>query len=69
MSFIDWLNKKNSNMDVLDMGLTKWTMFFFTIVLVKFWPIITTLDWYIYLIAAIILSIRPLYHFFKKKKK
>lgn len=69
MDFINWLNKKNSNMDVFDTGLTKWTVFFFTILLVKFWPVLTTLDWYVYLIAAIILAIRPVYHFFGNKRK
>ncbi len=67
MKVIDWLNKRNKNMDFWDIGLTKWTMFFFTLLLVKFWPVLLSLDWYWYLLATIILAIRPLTHFFIKK--
>ena len=31
---------------------------------VKFWPAITSLDWYWYLAAAIVVAIRPMYRFF-----
>jgi len=69
MKIIDWMNKQNKKMDIWDMGLTKWTMFFFTLFLVKFFPELLSLDWYVYLVVALILAIRPLYHFFGKTKK
>ncbi len=63
---IDKLNKMHKNTDVFDTGLTKWAVFFFTLMLVQFWPVLISLDWYWYLIAAIICAIRPMYHFLKK---
>jgi len=69
MKIIDWMNKQHKNTDFWDMGLTKWTMFFFTLFLVKLFPELLALDWYVYLIAALILAIRPVYHFFGKVKK
>ncbi len=69
MNFIDKLNKMQKNFDIWDMGLTKWTVFFFTLMLVKFWPVLLSLDWYWYLGVAIVLMIRPLYHFFGKPRK
>jgi len=69
MSFVGQLNKMHKNTDVWDTGLTKWTMFFFTLFLVKFWPVLLSLDWYWYLLASIVLAIRPMYHFFGKPRK
>jgi hypothetical protein len=66
MKCIDDLNKKVKNMDVFDISLTKGTVFFTTLFLVKFWPELASLDWYVYIIVAIILAIRPTYHFLKK---
>ncbi|MFA5930923.1 MAG: hypothetical protein WC821_01270 [archaeon] len=66
MKFIDKLNKMNKNMDIFDTGLTKWSVLLFALLLVKFWPWLLVLDWYVYLIAALVLAIRPLYHFFGK---
>jgi hypothetical protein len=37
---------------------------FITLLIVKFWPAITSLDWYWYLAAAIVVAIRPMYRFF-----
>jgi len=54
-------------MDILDTGLTKWGVLFFAILLVKVWPAISSLDWYWYLLVAVVFSIRPIYHFLLKK--
>ncbi|MCX6801101.1 MAG: hypothetical protein NTZ73_02840 [Candidatus Diapherotrites archaeon] len=69
MKFVDKLDKMHKNTDFWDMGFTKWCVFFFTLMLVKFWPVLLSLDWYWYLIATLVLAIRPLYHFFGKPKK
>jgi len=66
MNLIVSLNKKVKNMDIWDIGLTKLSMFFSTLCLVSLIPVISTLDWYIYLIIALIFSIRPMIKFFGK---
>lgn len=69
MNVIDWLNEKHKNTDFWDTGFTKAAVFFFTLMLVKFFPTLTSFEWYLYLIVAIVLAIRPLYHIFGKNKK
>ena len=66
MNCIDKLNKRIKNSDIFDISLTKGAVFFATLFLVKFWPELSSLDWYVYVIVAIILAIRPMYHFLKK---
>ncbi|HUV80823.1 MAG TPA: hypothetical protein VMW40_08420 [Candidatus Bathyarchaeia archaeon] len=64
MGFVEWANGKARNMDIWDIGLTKFTMLFATLLIVKFWPAIVSLDWYWYLAAAVVVAIRPMYRFF-----
>ena len=66
MKFIDNVNKKIKNIDVYDISLTKLAVFFMTLFLVKIFPELLTLDWYVYIIIGIIFAIRPMYHFLKK---
>ena len=66
MKFIDNLNKRVKNSDIYDVSLTKGAVFFATLFLVKFWPELSSLDWYLYITIALILAIRPTYHFLKK---
>ena len=66
MKLIDNLNKRVKNSDIFDVSLTKISVLFATLFLVKFWPELTSFDWYIYIIIALILAIRPMYHFLKK---
>jgi hypothetical protein len=60
MGLIEWANKKVKRMDVWDIGLTKGSVLFFTLLIVKFWPALTALDWYWYLGLGIITAIRPM---------
>ena len=64
MGFVAWANEKAKNMDVFDLGLTKLTVLFATLLIVKFWPAVVSLDWYWYLAAAVVVAIRPMYRFF-----
>jgi len=66
MSFIPWANKKVSKLEWLDMALVKWSVFFFTLMIVKFWPNILNLEWYWYLLIWIILAIKPFIKVFSK---
>ncbi|MFA5382597.1 MAG: hypothetical protein WC356_05490 [Candidatus Micrarchaeia archaeon] len=63
MKLIELWNKK---MDIWDIGLTKLAVFFGTLFIASLIPQILSLNWYIYLIAALVLAIRPMYKFFKK---
>jgi len=69
MGFFDELNKMHKKTDIWDTGLTKWASIFFAFMVAKLWPDVLLLDWYVYLIIALVFAIRPLYHFFGKLKK
>jgi hypothetical protein len=66
MGLATWTNKKTKNLDILDFGLTKLAVFFGTLFIVKFLPALLSVEWYWYLIIAIILSVRPMYRFFSR---
>lgn len=63
MGLIAWEKKKVKNLDLWDIGLIKWSVLFFTLMLVHWWPVLASLDWYWYLIIFIILIIRPMKRF------
>ncbi|HPM86234.1 MAG: hypothetical protein PHY04_03925 [Candidatus ainarchaeum sp.] len=67
MGLVDWLNKKHKKTDIWDTGFTKWSVFFFTLMVVKFWPVLLSLEWYVYLVLFLLLAIRPMYHMFLSK--
>lgn len=66
MGFSKWVNKGVRKMDYLDFSLTKAAVFLFTLLIVKFWPALTALDWYWYLALAVIAAIRPMSKFLDK---
>ena len=62
------LNKNVRNLDAIDYGEVKWASVIFGILLVKFFPIVATLPWYMYVILFILLIIRPAKHFLSRAK-
>jgi len=61
---------KFNNLDIWDIALTKSAVFFATLFLISFWPtfanrVIET-NWLIFLIPAVLASIRPMINVFKK---
>ncbi len=66
MGLIEWANKREKQLDIFDIGLTKLTVLFATLLIVKFLPGIVSLEWYWYLAAAIVVAIRPMYRFYIK---
>ncbi|MFC1648124.1 hypothetical protein ACFL1B_01565 [Nanoarchaeota archaeon] len=65
MGLIDWEKKHFKNLDIWDIALIKWGVLFFTLMLVALWPVLASLDWYWYLIAFVVVYIRPITRFFK----
>ena len=64
MGLIAWEKEKVKNLDIWDIGLIKWSMIAFTLMVVKFWPELASLDWYWYLVAFLVLVSRPMKRFF-----
>ena len=61
------MNEKVKKLTVLDIGLTKWTVLFFTIILVKFFPILLAIRYRDLIILTVACAERPVYQFFFKK--
>jgi len=66
MSFTDWMNSKLKNIDWLDIGLVKLTVFAFALMIAKLWMPILALEWYWYAIIWVLAVIRPLYRAYFK---
>jgi len=60
------MNKKIKKLDVYDIGMIKFGVLAMTLMIAKLWSPILSLDWYWYLIIAVIVLIRPMKKFYFK---
>lgn len=60
------LNEKVKKLTVVDIGLTKLSVLFFTIILVKLCPVLLAIRYRYLIILLVICAAKPLYQFFKK---
>jgi len=65
MGFMDWMDSKTKNLDWLDIGLVKVSVFFFTLMLAKLWAPLLSLEWYWYALVFVLAGIKPTYDVFK----
>jgi hypothetical protein len=61
-----WLNSKVKKMKWYDISLTKLSTAAFILMIAKLWSGILILDWYWYLVIAIVAAIVPVAKLFKK---
>ena len=61
------LNERVKNLTVCDIGLIKWSVFLTTIIIVKIFPQILTVPYWILITLAIVCMIKPFYKFWLKK--
>lgn len=61
------LDPRVKNMTVMDIGCLKWGVLFATIILVKLFPQLLKIDYWVLLLLAIILLAKPTYSFWLKK--
>ena len=64
---IKYLNERIKTMDVWDIGLTKWSVLFATIIIVKFFPQLLNIGYPILVILMVACMARPLYKIWIKK--
>lgn len=64
--FKDW-NEKIKKMTVIDIGLVKWSAFFFAIIIVKIFPQLLNIDYWVLIILVLACGMRPLYKFWFAK--
>ncbi|MDD5428791.1 MAG: hypothetical protein PHI58_06140 [Candidatus Omnitrophica bacterium] len=61
------LNKRIKKLTVIDIGLTKWSVLFATIILVKIFPQILRIHYSVLIILLVLCSVKPIYDFWFKK--
>ena len=68
MSLISWLNSSVNNFGWVDIKLVKWSTAGFILMVAKLWPPLLSLEWYWYLLIAVLAAIRPVYKAFGRQK-
>ncbi len=61
------LNERIKKLNVIDIGLTKWSVFFATIIIVKIFPQLLNISYLILIILVLALAARPVYVIWIKK--
>ena len=64
---LEKMDERIKRMSVLDIGMTKLSVFFFTVIIVKLFPALAIISYRLLLVFALICAIKPLYAFFIKK--
>jgi len=67
MEFWENMNEKIKKMTVMDIGLVKWSVFFFTIIIVKLFPQLLKINYTVLAVLMLACGARPLYKFWLKK--
>lgn len=67
MGFWDSMNEKIKKMTVWDIGLVKWSVFFFAIIIVKLFPQLLNIGYPILIVLMIACGAKPLCKFWIKK--
>jgi hypothetical protein len=62
---LEKLNARVARMNVVDIGLVKFTVFFGTMIIVKLFPQFLELGYPVLIIAFILCAIKPMYTFWK----
>ncbi len=61
------MNERLKKMTVMDIGLVKFTAFFFAIIIVKLFPQLLRLNYGVLIVLVLACGIKPLYKFWIKK--
>jgi len=61
------MNERMKNMTVIDIGLVKWSSFFFAIIIVKLFPQLLNINYAVLIALVLVCGIKPLYKFWIKK--
>lgn len=61
------MNARIRKLDVLDIGLIKWSVFFAAIIIVKFFPPLLKINYVVLFVFMIVCAIKPVYKFWIKR--
>jgi len=61
------MNERLEKMTVMDIGLVKFTVFFFTVIIVKLFPQLLKINYVVLIVLVLACGIKPLYKYWIKK--
>ena len=61
------MEEGDKRLEVIDVGLMKWSVFFATIIIVKIFPQLLKIGYSVLTVLVIVFAVRPLYKFLVKK--
>jgi len=61
------MNERSRKLTVVDIGLVKWSVFFFAIIIVKLFPQLLRINYLVLIVLMLACGIVPLYKFWIKK--
>ena len=67
MRFWKNMDEKVKKMTVMDIGLVKMSVFFFTIIIIKFFPQLLRINYAVLIVLVLACGIKPLFKFWIKK--
>jgi hypothetical protein len=67
MSYSDWANIRVKRFTMTDIKLIKLSTAAFVLMIAKLWKPILSLDWYWYLVIALVATIKPLVVIFRRQ--
>ncbi len=67
MSLGGWMDRKVKRMDWIDMGCVKAGAMLFGLLAAKLWPPLLSLDPWVYAVALLLVSIRPVTRVFRSR--
>lgn len=65
-AFTDWANARMKNLNWIDMGFVKLSVFAFALMVAKLWEPILSLEWYWYGIIFVLAAIPPTIRIFRQ---
>ena len=68
-NFNKWTQQKIKKLDWFDIGLVKLSTGAFFLMIAKLWSPLLSLDWYWYLVIAIVLALRPIHRVYINHSK
>ncbi len=63
MDFGNWMNRGVKRMDWIDMGCVKAGAMLFALLAAKLWPVLLSFPLWVYAVALVLVSFRPLVRF------
>jgi hypothetical protein len=64
---LEKMNARLRSLNVVDIGLVKWSVLFFAVIIVKLFPQLLKIDYFTLICLTLACGIRPLYKFWIKK--